>query len=177
MVDAVGEELVFQWQEYDGGWNDLSDGGYYSGSKTSELTVSHPLLSMNGRYYRCWINGLCTEGMVTDGNAQLYVSPPVGTEDSEVVSSTPVIYPNPLKHSSQVSVVLHEKCDLVISFVSMDGTELNRRNYPFCSKGKNLFNIDPGNLSPGIYLLKIEIRSRDHYRCYPIKCLVNNDFR
>jgi hypothetical protein len=177
MVDAVGEELVFQWQEYDGGWNDLSDGGYYSGCQTSELTVSHPVLSMNGRYYRCRINGLCTEGMVTDGNAQLYVSPPVGIEDSEVVSSPPVIYPNPLKRTSKVSVSLTELSDLTLSLIAMDGTLLIHHNYSSLFKGKNLLDIEPGILSPGVYILRIEIRSRDHYCSYPIKCLVNNDLR
>ena len=177
LVDAVGSELSFQWQEYSNVWVDLSEGGFYSGTQTPELTVQYPMYAMNGRHYRCSVLGLCTDGLLTDGNAQLIVSPPVGISGYNQEIVTPIVFPNPLMSHSQLSVGLKAKGDLALSLFSPDGTMITKWDYLSCSEGRNIFKLDPGILFPGVYILKVEIRGRDEYRCYPIKCLVTNDFR
>ena len=51
----VSAGLVYQWQEsVDGGttWNDIADGGQYSGTATDELTISDMVLEQGGYQYR-----------------------------------------------------------------------------------------------------------------------------
>ena len=62
-VSASGTGLTYQWQEDSGsGFVILSDGGIYSGTSTSTLTLSGTLPGMDGFTYRCVINGVICSG-------------------------------------------------------------------------------------------------------------------
>ncbi|MCG3167509.1 MAG: hypothetical protein POELPBGB_03301 [Bacteroidia bacterium] len=62
-VTASGTGLTYQWQEDSGGgFVILSDGGIYSGSSTSTLTLNGTLPGMDGYTYRCVINGVICSG-------------------------------------------------------------------------------------------------------------------
>jgi hypothetical protein len=50
-VSTQGDVTGYQWAWNNGsGWNYLSDGGAYSGTATSELTISNALPAQNGSY-------------------------------------------------------------------------------------------------------------------------------
>ena len=52
-VTATGYTLSYQWQENQGsGWNNVVNGGVYSGATTGSLTLTSPALVMNGYQYR-----------------------------------------------------------------------------------------------------------------------------
>jgi hypothetical protein len=59
-VTATGAGLTYQWQEYISSWNNISNGGVYSGATTSTLTITNPPSSMNARQYRCVVSGTCS---------------------------------------------------------------------------------------------------------------------
>jgi hypothetical protein len=62
-VTASGTGLTYQWQEDSGsGFVILSDGGIYSGTSTSTLTLNGTLPGMDGYTYRCVINGVICSG-------------------------------------------------------------------------------------------------------------------
>ncbi len=62
-VNATGTGLTYQWQEDSGsGFVILSDGGIYSGTSTSTLTLNGTLPGMDGYTYRCVINGVICSG-------------------------------------------------------------------------------------------------------------------
>jgi len=68
-LSATGSGLAYQWQiSTDGGsvWNDLTNGGHYSGVTNPTLSVSNGLLSMNGYVYRCIVSGYCPPDAVSD---------------------------------------------------------------------------------------------------------------
>ncbi|WP_421920497.1 T9SS type B sorting domain-containing protein [Marinifilum sp.] len=68
-VVATGEpNYTYQWQENSGsGWNDIFDGGKYSGAKTSELLITNALKAdFDGNQYRCVVN---SDGTVCGSNA------------------------------------------------------------------------------------------------------------
>ena len=68
-LSATGSGLAYQWQiSADGGtvWDDLSNGGHYSGVTNPTLNISNCLLSMNGYMYRCRVSGYCPPEVVTD---------------------------------------------------------------------------------------------------------------
>ena len=75
-VTATGIGLTYQWQVNTGsGWNDISDGGGYSGVPSVTLILTGVTAIMNGYQYRCIVTGTC--GTVTSNAATLTViSPP-----------------------------------------------------------------------------------------------------
>jgi hypothetical protein len=82
-VIATGTALSYQWQvSTDGGanWNNLADGGVYSGSGTSALSISGVLAAMNGYSYRCVVSGTCSPS-ATSNAAALTVNTPIAITD------------------------------------------------------------------------------------------------
>ncbi|HVM49589.1 MAG TPA: C10 family peptidase [Candidatus Acidoferrum sp.] len=76
VVGAGGQlPLVYQWQYQTNGspdWDNLSDGGHYSGSGTATLTLSQTDMSMDGRLFRCIITN--SLGAVTSSVAALHIT-------------------------------------------------------------------------------------------------------
>ena len=61
-VTTSGTVISYQWQEsIDGGtnWNNISNGGIYSGATSATLTLTGVLGSMNAYQYRCVVTGSC----------------------------------------------------------------------------------------------------------------------
>ncbi|WP_166636683.1 FG-GAP-like repeat-containing protein [Zeaxanthinibacter enoshimensis] len=48
----------YQWQVFDGSWNDLTDGGIYSGSSTNTLQLTDVTSAEQGRQYRVILSNL-----------------------------------------------------------------------------------------------------------------------
>ncbi|MBU1720995.1 MAG: T9SS type A sorting domain-containing protein, partial [Bacteroidetes bacterium] len=71
-VTATGG-VSYQWQEYISSWNNVTDGGVYSGATTASLVITNPDLSMDGYKYRCIVSG-CSPSATSDGNATLTVT-------------------------------------------------------------------------------------------------------
>ena len=72
-VMASGSSLNYQWQEFITTWENINDGGVYSGANTAVLSITDPPAGMNGYYYRCIVTGLCEPPAITDGLAQLII--------------------------------------------------------------------------------------------------------
>ena len=61
--------LSYQWQESADGttWNNITNGGIYSGATTADLTLTGVTAAMNGNQYRCAAtNGVYTTGVTSD---------------------------------------------------------------------------------------------------------------
>ncbi|NLI25034.1 MAG: hypothetical protein GX419_10050, partial [Bacteroidales bacterium] len=66
-VKAFGWNLSYIWQENSGsGWNDLTDGGVYSGTHTNKLTITNPPATMNGYQYRVKVTGGCGSPVISN---------------------------------------------------------------------------------------------------------------
>lgn len=78
-ITASGGTLSYQWQESTTGtggtFENISDGGVYSNTTTSTLTITNPPLSMDGYAYRVVVTRLCGSDVVSNGNAVLTVNP------------------------------------------------------------------------------------------------------
>ncbi|KKL16457.1 hypothetical protein LCGC14_2495370, partial [marine sediment metagenome] len=70
-----GDTITYQWQENSGaGFNDIPEGGAYTGTKTNTLTLTSPqVTTQNGNLYRVLVSGVCNPPMVSD-IAQLTVN-------------------------------------------------------------------------------------------------------
>ena len=61
-VTISGVVITYQWQESTNGggtWNNVTNGGVYSGAATATLTLTGVLASMNTYQYRCVVTGAC----------------------------------------------------------------------------------------------------------------------
>ena len=70
--------LVYQWQYLTSGslsWNDLSDGGHYSGAGTDTLTVSQTDTSLDGQPLRCVISNSLGTATSSQANLRVIVAP------------------------------------------------------------------------------------------------------
>ncbi|MCX6270320.1 MAG: cohesin domain-containing protein [Bacteroidetes bacterium] len=72
---------TYQWQESTNGstWNNLNNGGNYSGVNTNHLTISNVTTAMNGYQYRCIVGETVCNQSVTSNPAMLMVSSPSTT--------------------------------------------------------------------------------------------------
>jgi hypothetical protein len=61
-VSITGTVISYQWQESTNGggtWNNVTNGGIYSGATTNTLTLTGVTAGMNGNQYRCVVTGSC----------------------------------------------------------------------------------------------------------------------
>jgi Metallo-peptidase family M12/Secretion system C-terminal sorting domain len=79
-VTANGTALTYQWQLSTTGaagpWNDVINGGIYTGATTATLTLTGITPAITFSQYRCVVNGTCTPA-VTSANTALTVISPV----------------------------------------------------------------------------------------------------
>ncbi|GAB2835466.1 T9SS type A sorting domain-containing protein [Ferruginibacter profundus] len=76
-VVAAGTSPTLQWQESTNGgttWNNIANGGIYSGATTATLTLTGVTAGMNGYLYRTVVSGLAPCGAVNTVSAALTVS-------------------------------------------------------------------------------------------------------
>jgi len=86
-ITTSGTVLGYQWQEsINGGgtWNNITNGGIYSGATTNTVTLTGVTAGMNNYQYRCVINGNCANinsaaGILTINTAPAITSQPVAS--------------------------------------------------------------------------------------------------
>jgi hypothetical protein len=77
-VAANGTTPTYQWQESTNGgaaWNNITNGGIYSGAATATLTLTGITAAMTGNQYRCVVTGAAPGGFVNSNPASLNVTP------------------------------------------------------------------------------------------------------
>ena len=76
-VTATGSNLTYQWQESTTGaggpWNNITNGGVYSGATLATLTLTAVPIGMNNYQYRCNVTGGCAATTITSTPAILSV--------------------------------------------------------------------------------------------------------
>lgn len=129
-IAAAGYSLTYRWQE-DG--VNLTDGGIYSGTTTSTLTLTNPGLAKNGKLYRCVVSTTCGASPVNSATALLTVS--------TGISWTGTV-------SSDWNATGNWSCGLIPSSL-FSATIPNVANKPVISTGAtaavNNLTIDPGS--------------------------------
>ncbi|MGB0428823.1 MAG: PKD domain-containing protein [Bacteroidia bacterium] len=85
-VAATGDNLVYQWQEDDGtGYANLSDGGVYSGTDGTTLSITGATSGMDGYKYKCVVdNSACTEDISAEATLNVQATPTVTADPSDV---------------------------------------------------------------------------------------------
>lgn len=85
-VEATGGNITYQWLVNDGGgWNNIGNGGIYSGANTDTLKLSGATTTVNGYRYRCEMTNVCT---VTSDTAMITILPLTATSVSISLNDT-----------------------------------------------------------------------------------------
>ncbi len=89
-LTAIGDGLMYRWQENNGGgFADIPEGGFYSGTGTATLTINAPIVGMNGNTYRVIVSGTCVPprtsnfAMLTVNTFPSMITQPVSDEICE----------------------------------------------------------------------------------------------
>ena len=75
-IAVSGGGITYMWQEQIGGvgaFNDIVDGGAYSGATSPSLSIVNPAIGMSTNNYQCVINSAC--GSLTSDPAVLTINP------------------------------------------------------------------------------------------------------
>lgn len=165
-VVASGTGLNYQWQESGAGWTDLEEGGIYSGTQTPQLTLTHPGIELNGKFYRCVVTGTCPPADTTDGTAMLTVYTLSGFSPHPGVGGEPgsfTFFPNPCKESLTITFTNGTESEPVLTLYDMTG----RKHYEAtlipnpAGISSHTLSITPA-IPAGIYTVALKWGRDDH---------------
>lgn len=144
---------MYQWQQETGsGWENLSNGGQYSGVHTAILTVSNlSIANNNGQNFRSiGISGACSD---TSAASVLTVTPPTGIGQIEEDQSIKV-YPNPV--SGQMTISVDKNVQLAqIKVLDILGREIANQD----ANGQSNITMDATQWQSGVYLIRVGMKN------------------
>lgn len=77
-VVATGTAVTYQWEVNTGsGWNNISNGGIYSGAATAALSLTGATTIYDGYQYRCVVSGTCTPNVTSNAATLTIQTAPV----------------------------------------------------------------------------------------------------
>ena len=137
---------VYQWQVMGAtDWENLTNGGQYSGVQTATLSISNLTAANNGAAYRTIsTSGVCVD---TSEAAVLTVTPPNRINSVDLTKHF-TIYPNPAKNKLRI------KGDLPIQWLKVSDV-LGREQFLLETNGQQSLEIGLANLAPGVYWINI----------------------
>jgi hypothetical protein len=152
-VNATG----YQWEDSQDGttWQNLQDGGNYSGTLTNLLTITNVPVSFDKTKFRC-----------NTRNVDCYTVSDVATLTVESSSSINEgmnarnfqlrIQPNPFTESTQIDYTIPEEGNVHIRIYSMLGNLVVDLLDTFHSQGQYKIPFFPNHLPKGIYVCQLE---------------------
>ncbi len=153
---AAGTGLSYQWQEFNGSWNDLTENEVYVGVVSDTLFIVNPSIGMNGNFYRCQVTGICDPGASTNGSSALTVLTPIGVQlhgDQRLVH----YYSNPFSDFILLTLDLPFNGKLNIDLLNLTGQAvISNMAFSANSGIQNIRLYTPG-LKTGIYLLQLKL--------------------
>jgi hypothetical protein len=163
IVLADGYDLTYQWQEFTSAWADITDGGVYAGTASSALSITDPLLSMNGYRYRCTIDGMCEPQVSTDGNAMLTVNMVLGSFDQPLAENSKrnfSVFPNPCNEHTTFRYSQSENAAVVIEIRNAIGILVKTISCNYAKEGLHEMKIETDHLQPGLYYAILQVQDK-----------------
>jgi hypothetical protein len=143
---------LYQWQENSGlGFINLTNTGLYSGTSTSNLTISNVTLAMNNYLYRCLVSDstACSD---TSNSATLIVSTGIGIDEISQTNSF-IIYPNTTSNFFTI-ICNSNMLNANIEILNILGDKMYQAKI---IDKRQTFNIE--GLPSGIYCVKMNNKS------------------
>ena len=148
--------LQYKWQQKLAGssvYNDINNGGYFSGTTTQTLSIINTPYSFDQSYFRC--KGTNTAGCVGYSTAAKITVNPTGFAPSNPTSKTIAsnlrasVFPNPSSNSITISL---DDAKLIqkIEVFNSKGNVVTSNNY-----NTNTATLDISSFPTGLYMIKI----------------------
>lgn len=91
-------------------------------------------------------------------DAQWYTSSCLlAVEDPSSLAGPVTAWPNPVRESFEVSLTLRKAAEVSVCLTDIYGRTVFTKNYDKLQKGQQRFNYQSAQLTPGIYLLQVQI--------------------
>ena len=171
---ASGTELNYQWQEFTGSWNYLTESDLYVGVITDTLNIVNPTIGMNGNRYRCLVTGICDPSVTTTGNAVLTVLTPVGVQeqgDQAMVSACS----NPFSDFILLTLNFPSSGNLTLNLLNMMGQPIQSKTQYAGNSGMQTIRINTPGIEPGIYLLHLKLKTEKNLVTTTLKLLCSSE--
>ncbi len=160
-LTTSGDGLTFQWQEYNGTWSDLTENSLYTGVFTDSLRIVNPPILLNGKHYRCVVQGTCVPEVITDGEALLTVLLPVGVNEN-LSDFYFRVFPNPFNDFFDLKACFSRKAEISIEIADMSGRMIRSETLDSGIIDQQFIRVHTTDLLPGIYLLKTTIKTESN---------------
>lgn len=148
-VGSTSASANYQWQTLNNNnWEDLSNGGQYSGTQTATLHIANITMANNLQKFRSIaLSGVCSD---TSSAATLTVDSTTGINDVAVIAGIK-IYPNPIKSRMNIRIgnpIYRQGSIKVINSLGIN-------THTIILKGKQEIEIDTKSWPSGVYSLEI----------------------
>jgi hypothetical protein len=130
---AAGSRLTYQWQMNTGaGYQDIINGGMYSGATTRQLNLDLVTVAQDGFKYRCIVNGYCNPGDTTAEATLTVHQMPV----AEIVADGPVAFCN----GDSVLLEARPATDVTYAWF-LDGIRIKKAGATYMAKTQGLYEL------------------------------------
>lgn len=150
-IVSSGTAVTYQWQASSGSaFSNINDNAIYSGTRTSQLTITSTTEAQDNFTYRCIVMGVaeCQFNNDTSSVAILNVNPPLSVSNT-TANSQIALYPNPVS-GNFVSVRSDLKKDLSYTIMDKVGKTLATGEI---TKDQQVNQVDVAHLPAGIYII------------------------
>lgn len=150
-IVSSGTAVTYQWQASSGSaFSNINDNAIYSGTRTSQLTITSTTEAQNNFTYRCIVMGVaeCQFNNDTSSVAILNVNPPLSVSNT-TANSQIALYPNPVS-GNYVSVRSDLNKDLSYTIMDKVGKTLATGEI---TKDQQVNQVDVTHLPSGIYII------------------------
>ncbi|MCO5256895.1 MAG: cohesin domain-containing protein [Lentimicrobium sp.] len=159
-LSAAGDGLTYHWQELNDEWTDLNENSLYTGVFTNSLRIVNPPVSLNGKHYRCIVNGVCLPEAISDGNAMLTVLLPVGINENYPVLNLQV-FPNPFNQYFDLKLFFNRQADITIKITDISGRLISSTSATSDNIAHQTIRVNTIDLIPGFYLIKAIVKTEN----------------
>jgi len=148
-VGSTSSSANYQWQTLsNNSWEDLNNGGQYSGTQTATLHVANITMANNLQKFRgIALSGVCSD---TSSAATLTVDSTTGINEVAVAAGIK-IYPNPIKSPMNIRIGNPNYRQGSIKVIN----SLGRNIHTVILNGKEEIEIDTKSWPSGVYSLEI----------------------
>lgn len=155
LASNTASNATYQWQSNIGfGFQNLSNAGQYTGVTNDTLLVNNVSMTNNNQAFRCLVNTINCNDISNEVVLNINTTTSIVSRESNTVS----IYPNPTSSSFEILNAMNKSVTILSPIGNTVCTYKLRTNQE---------KIDVGNVSKGIYIIKL-IDERDNTESYKL---------
>lgn len=153
--------VIFSWEEsIDNGstWSVLQEGGKYTGTQSSQLTITDVPVTFDNNFYRCSVGAEACA--TTSVSAKLTIDSMNSIGNIEILNYNYLKnLPNPFTGSTMIEYVLPDDGNVHLSVIDGSGKKVTELINKFQFRGDYRVTYSAPGIPSGIYLCQLELQS------------------